>query len=63
MFRSISTGFLALDKRVSLKFNISKYTNKPINRKPSLMRVLTALEAAPETCVVVNVILFISCPD
>ena len=57
------SGAVPINKRVSLKFNISKYTNKPINRKPSLMRVLTALEAAPETCVVVNVILFISCPD
>ena len=34
--------------------------NNPIKRNPSLISVLTAFEAAPETCVVVKVILLIN---
>ena len=54
---------MPISNNVNLKFNISRYTNNPIKRNPSLISVLTALEAAPDTWVVVNVILLISCPD
>ena len=38
-----------MSKSVSLKFNINKYINNPISRKPSLINVFTALDAAPAT--------------
>ena len=57
---SAISGAVPTKSSVNLKFNIDRYTNKPTNKKPSLTNVFTALEAATETCVVVNVILFIS---
>ena len=53
-------GAVPTNRRVNLKFKNVKYANKPTNKKPSLTKVLTALEAAPETCVVVKVILLIN---
>ena len=37
---------MPISNNVNLKFNISRYINNPIKRNPSLIRVLTALEAA-----------------
>ena len=56
-------GAVPINNSVSLKFRINKYTNKPTSKNPSLISVLTAFDAAPETWVVVNVILLINCPD
>ena len=57
------SGAVPINRSVNLKFNINRYINRPTKRKPSLISVFTAFEAAPETWVVVKVILLINCPD